>query len=134
MVFYDTLLSVCLMMAKKTEMIATDGLGSVTRVTDGSGAVAQSYQYTAFGKVTASGLFEQPYSFTGREYDVETGLHYYRARYLDPDSGRFISKDPIGFEAGDPVLYGYVSNNAVNWTDPLGLLQFKYYGYWCGPG
>jgi len=122
------------MMAKKTEMIATDGLGSVTRVTDGSGAVAQSYQYTAFGKVTASGLFEQPYSFTGREYDVETGLHYYRARYLDPDSGRFISKDPIGFEAGDPVLYGYVSNNAVNWTDPLGLLQFKYYGYWCGPG
>jgi len=100
----------------------TDGLGSVTRITDGSGAVVQSYVYTAFGKVTATGLFVQPYSFTGREYDAETGLHYYRARYLDPDSGRFIGKDPIGFEAGDPVLYGYVGGNAVNLRDPLGLI------------
>jgi len=60
-----------------------------------------------------SPAYDQPYSFTGREYDVETGLHYYRARYLDPNSGRFISKDPLGFEAGDPVLYGYVGNNSV---------------------
>ena len=58
--------------------------------------------------------------FTGREYDSETGLYFYRARYYDPKIGRFISEDPIGFQGGDLNLYAYVRNNPVNRTDPYG--------------
>lgn len=49
-------------------------------------------------------------TYTGREWDKETGLYYYRARYYDPIEGRFISKDPIGFAGGDVNLFGYVGN------------------------
>lgn len=59
--------------------------------------------------------------YTGREWDKETGLYYYRARYYDPIEGRFISKDPIGFAGGDVNVYGYVGNNAINRTDSTGL-------------
>lgn len=65
--------------------------------------------------------FRNGYQFTAREWDKETGLYYYRARYYDPMEGRFISKDPIGFESGDVNLYGYVHNNPINQTDPTGL-------------
>lgn len=60
------------------------------------------------------------YTFTAREYDSETGLYYYRARYYDPVAGRFITRDPIGFEGGINQ-YAYVLNNPVNYTDPEGL-------------
>jgi len=60
------------------------------------------------------------YTYTGREWDKETGLYYYRARYYDPMEGRFISKDPIGFAGGDVNLYGYTGNNPINLTDPTG--------------
>jgi RHS repeat-associated protein len=52
--------------------------------------------------------------------DAESGLQYNRARYLDSFTGKFISEDPIGFQAGDPNLYRYVANNSLNFTDPLG--------------
>ena len=65
--------------------------------------------------------FSQPFTFTGREYDPESGLYYYRARYYDASTGRFISKDPIGFEGGDTNLYAYAGNNPVNFVDPTGL-------------
>ena len=60
--------------------------------------------------------------FTGREYDSETGLYFYRARYYDPAIGRFISEDPIGFEGGDLNLYAYVRNNPVIYKDPHGTI------------
>jgi type VI secretion system secreted protein VgrG len=66
-------------------------------------------------------MLAMAYTFTGREWDKETGLYYYRARYYDPMEGRFISKDPIGFDGGDVNLYGYVGNNPENLTDPSGL-------------
>jgi RHS repeat-associated protein len=59
-------------------------------------------------------------AFTGREWDPEAGLYYYRARYYDPKVGRFISEDPIGFSA-DVNFYAYVENDPVNRTDPWGL-------------
>ena len=62
------------------------------------------------------------YGYTGREQDGETGLDYYRARYYDAANGRFISVDPIGFEAGDTNLYRYVGNNSTNSTDPSGMI------------
>ncbi len=55
-----------------------------------------------------------------RQFDRED-LYYYRARYYDPTQGRFISRDPIGFAAGDWNLYRYVENDPVNWSDPSGL-------------
>ena len=58
--------------------------------------------------------------FTAREYDSETGLYFYRARYYDPAIGRFISEDPIGFSGGDLNLYAYVRNNPVSRIDPYG--------------
>ena len=58
-----------------------------------------------------------------REFDVESGLYYYRARYYDAKIGRFISKDPIGFAGGDVNVYGYVGNSPTNWVDPWGLAQ-----------
>jgi len=65
---------------------------------------------------------EKPIGFsTGREWDRETGLYYYRARYYDPMDGRFIAKDPIGFKGGDINLYEYTKNNPINLTDSFGL-------------
>ncbi|MNF52445.1 putative deoxyribonuclease RhsC [compost metagenome] len=62
-----------------------------------------------------------PLRFQGQYFDVETGLHYNRYRYYDPQVGRFIGKDPIGF-AGDLNVYMYAPNPA-DWTDPLGLTR-----------
>lgn len=60
-----------------------------------------------------------PFRFTAREFDAETGLSYYRARYYDPASGRFTSEDPLGFGPG-VNFFSYVSNNSVNLDDPFG--------------
>jgi RHS repeat-associated protein len=63
------------------------------------------------------------YTYTGREWDKETGLYYYRARYYDPMEGRFIQKDPIGFKGGVNI-YAYTKNNPINFRDPTGLLSY----------
>jgi RHS repeat-associated protein len=88
-------------------------------LTDEKGRTVQSYDYDSFGNLKdQKERIKQPYTFTAREWDRETGLYYYRARYYDPKVGRFISKDPIGFDGGDVNLYQYVGNNPVNFTDP----------------
>jgi len=66
----------------------TDGLGSITHITDSSKQTIAGYTYDAFGNITSqSGSLANPYTFTGREYDQESGLYYYRARYYDPKIG-----------------------------------------------
>lgn len=98
-----------------------DGLGSVTDITDQSGTQVQAYLYSTFGQMAAlNPSFSQPYSFTAREFDPETGLHYYRARYYDANIGRFLREDPLGFGAG-PNFYTYASNSPSNLIDPFGL-------------
>jgi RHS repeat-associated protein len=77
--------------------------------------------YDAFGSIQSGNTLSQPYAFTGREYDAETGLYYYRARYYDPQVGRFISRDPLGFGGGDVNVYAYVKNRPTVLRDPLGL-------------
>jgi RHS repeat-associated protein len=61
------------------------------------------------------------YSYTGRELDAETGLHYYRARYYDAATGRFLSEDPLGLRPEEVNLYRYVGNQPLIARDPLGL-------------
>ena len=103
-----------------------DGLGSITELTDSTGTVVKTYRYNSFGEIYAqSGSFNQPFTFTGREYDPESGLYYYRARYYDPVAGRFLTRDPIKFKGGIN-LYNYVRNNPINRFDPCGLKG-------CGP-
>jgi RHS repeat-associated protein len=104
-----------------------DGLGSIVALSNASGRVAQAYEYDAFGRLhDRMNAVKQPYTFTGREWDRETGLYYYRARYYDPEIGRFTSKDPIGINGGDVNFYAYVGNNPVNYSDPYGLASLVY--------
>ena len=104
----------------------TNGLGSITALTDSNKAKVQSYIYDSFGQIISqTGSITNPYTFTGREYDPETGLYYYRARYYDAKIGTFISEDPIGL-AGGINLYSYVGLNPINWIDPFGLIKAIY--------
>ncbi|MGA2299528.1 MAG: RHS repeat-associated core domain-containing protein [Candidatus Acidiferrum sp.] len=97
-----------------------DGLGSVTSLSNAAGALAQTYTFDSFGNQTASsGSLTNPFQYTARESDAETGLYYYRARYYDPNTGRFLNEDPTGFRGGIN-LYGCVGNNPINKTDPDG--------------
>jgi RHS repeat-associated protein len=61
--------------------------------------------------------------YTGRQIDWETGLFYYRNRHYHAQLGNFVSRDPIGYTAGDPNLYRYVGNAPANVVDPTGLLR-----------
>ena len=96
----------------------TDHLGSTAALADGSGAVAETLNYDSFGN--NAGSTRTRYTFRGRERDSDTGLLYYRARFYDPQLGRFISEDPIGLNGGINT-YAYVGNNPVWANDPLGL-------------
>ena len=99
-----------------------DGLGSVTSLTNSSGTLSLSYTYDSFGKITASsGSASNPFRYTGRDLDSETGLYYYRARYYDSSTGRFLSEDAARWNAFHN-FYEYVNNNAVNLSDPFGLI------------
>jgi RHS repeat-associated protein len=110
-----------------------DGLGSVTEVSDSSGTIVERYEYDIYGAATiydgndvvlSVSAVGNPYLFTGRRFDPESGNYYYRARVYSPELGRFLSVDPLGFDAGDYNLYRYVFNNPINATDPTGELAF----------
>ncbi|MGA9884872.1 MAG: RHS repeat-associated core domain-containing protein [Candidatus Acidiferrales bacterium] len=106
-----------------TDYYEQDGLGSVTSLTGATGSIAQSYTYDSFGNTTnSSGNVTNPFRYTGRDFDFETSLYYYRARYYDSTNGRFISEDPMQFSAGMD-FYPYVANSPLSFTDPSGLCQ-----------
>jgi RHS repeat-associated protein len=123
----DNLLAVTVFGAGSTNTYyaVKDHLGSVHALVDASGAVAESYTYDAWGNVqpaVSSGplVVGNRYVFQGREYSVATGLYNFRARWYDPVTGRWLSKDPIGLEGG-LNLYVFCENDPVNWVDPWGL-------------
>jgi len=103
---------------------------SITALTDGSGAVSERYAYSAYGTPTitdASGTTRTTtgignrYTYTGREYDETLALYHYRARMYDSVAGRFVSRDPIGFEGSQWNVYEYVNSSPPVLVDPLGL-------------
>jgi len=111
---------ICMKTGAATYFYHFNALGSVIALSNASGDLTETYAYSPYGKVNQASSVGNPYRFTGRRYDPETGSYYYRARYYDPEIGRFLQVDPIGY-VGGINLYGYVSNNSVNLTDPLGL-------------
>ena len=93
---------------------------SIGAITDINGNLTERYGYNAYGKpvvITDSILVDNPYFFTGRQLDSETGLFYFRARYYDASLGQFISRDPIGYVDGMNLYRGYF---ALNRLDPNG--------------
>jgi RHS repeat-associated protein len=104
-----------------------DHLGTVRDLVRDDGSLADHLRYDSFGNAIADAnpAVASRYRFTGREFDLETGLHYYRARYYDASTGRFISEDPIGFDSGDANLFRYVHNDPLHARDPSGLTRQK---------
>ena len=110
-----------------------DGLGSVTAATDDRGLLVEDYRYRAFGEPTvldaqgnvlSKSAIGNPFLFTGREFDQETGLYYYRNRYYAQTLGRFLSQDSFPGNPTNPRSwhrYTYAENNPINRLDPLGL-------------
>jgi RHS repeat-associated protein len=112
--------------AAKVYYYHTDQVGSVKAVTDEAGKVVHKADYFAFGsRFEKSGEFDESHGFTGKEYDSDTGLYYYNARWYDSELGRFISEDPVG-DPNNPNLYSYCRNNPVNMIDPTGLYYAGY--------
>jgi RHS repeat-associated protein len=103
-----------------------DQLGSVrlvVNVTDGT--IAERLDYDEWGKVLRdTNTCFQPWGFAGGIYDKDTGFLLFGARDYDPETGRWVSKDPIRFKGGDTNLYGYVLNDPVNFIDPEGKSWF----------
>jgi RHS repeat-associated protein len=101
--------------------LITDHLGSVVAILNSAGNLVEGYDYTPFGRTTATGIdVGNVLGFTGREYDSASGLYYYRARWYSPDLGRFLEPDPIGLAGWDVNLYRYVGNGPVDSIDPTG--------------
>jgi len=110
-----------------TRWLLADHLGTIRDIVDNAGAVLNHILYDSFGNILSQTdpLIATRYAFTGREFDAETGLHYYRARYYDGAIGRFVSEDPIGFEGRDANLFRYVSNAPSRFSDPFGKYQTR---------
>jgi RHS repeat-associated protein len=100
----------------------SDHQGTVRDLVNNSGVVQNHIRYDSFGRIvsqTAPALNPR-FSYTGREWDSEIELYFYRARYYNPMVGRFIGEDPIEFTGGDGNLYRYVRNSPINLIDPMG--------------
>ena len=107
----------------KTYFYSRDHQGNILHLTNENAEIVEEFTYDAYGKITSyhqSEVTLNPYCYTGREFD-DVDLYYYRFRYYDPTTKRFLSLDPIGFESGDYNHYRYVFSSPVNYTDALGL-------------
>ena len=110
-----------------------DHLGSVLALTDQAGNLVESYEYDTWGRPSVFDATGRPattssvgnrFLFQGREYARATGLYYFRARWYDSVTARWLSADPIGISGG-LNQYAFVGNNPVNFVDPFGLATYQ---------
>jgi len=104
----------------KKEYYARDHLGSVRDVLDEKGNSIARYDYDPYGNLTSDPAKAPEFGYAGMHYHAQSGLYLTKYRAYDPQSGRWLSRDPIG-EAGGINLYAYVEGNPVSFIDPLGL-------------
>ncbi|MEB3041876.1 RHS repeat domain-containing protein [Capnocytophaga gingivalis] len=97
--------------------VDSDGMEVWNRQLDIYGRVRKEYKHSSLGDDVFPFV---PFLYQGQYYDFETGLCYNRFRYYSPETGAYISQDPIGLAGGNPTLYGYVFD-PNSWIDPLGL-------------
>ena len=100
-----------------------DALGSVRVLTDATGAVTDTYDYDAWGNsMNVTGTTANVYRYRGEQFDGDLGLYYLRARYFNPLTGRFLSRDPEDVE-DPPSLhrYMYAAADPVDRADPTGM-------------
>jgi RHS repeat-associated protein len=92
-------------------------------VLDNGGALKDTVQYDAFGNIISEtgSSFRGRYAWTGRDRDAETGYQYNRARWYNPSTARWLTQDPLGFDAGDSNLYRYISNGVTLGIDASGM-------------
>jgi RHS repeat-associated protein len=111
-----------------------DGAGSVRQLTNlaANVTVTDTYEYDAFGNaVNKTGATPNNYLYRGEQYDPDLGLYYLRARYYNPATGRFLSRDPEDGISNNPATlhkYLYVGGDPVNGIDPLGwedIIEYK---------
>jgi len=109
--------------AKRYVYYHNDQNGTPLRITDKAGNLVWKGDYDGFGKAVVTSSATAPVTsnlrFPGQYFDAESGLHYNNRRYYDPDTGRYLTRDPIGFEGGIN-LYAYARHNPVAYTDPSG--------------
>jgi RHS repeat-associated protein len=102
-----------------TSYLHADRLGSIRLITDPTGAQTASYTYDAYGQTTGhAGAATTPFGYTG-QYTDATGLIYLRARYYDPSTAQFLTRDPLEDETGAP--YSYAGSDPLDNSDPSGL-------------
>jgi len=98
-----------------------DHLGTPQELTNAQGKIVWSAHYLAYGQIARLdvGIVDNPLRFQGQYFDRESGLHYNRHRYYNPDNGRYLTPDPVKLAGG---LNGYLYvPNPTGWVDPLGL-------------
>ena len=89
---------------------------------DATGAVQKRYTYDVYGKPTVTGTMSNEFDFAGQETDPSTGLHYLRARHMDPATRRFMSREPMALDPGwIGNSFAFGAGNPVQLTDPSGL-------------
>jgi RHS repeat-associated protein len=109
--------------AGSTSYYLHDAQGSVRGLADTAGEITDQYTYAAFGElVEQEGATDNPYRYTGQQYDEASGLYSLRARYYDPAAGRFLSADPLEQWRNVRELnrYSYAASDPVNLVDPTG--------------
>jgi RHS repeat-associated protein len=123
----------------KRHFYMRDHLGSVRDVLDQTGAKIASYDYDPYGNLMNNPQTPPEFGFAGMQYHAQSGLYLTMYRVYDPQTGRWLSKDPI-LEEGGFNLYAYVEGDPLNYIDPLGLWGFGdplpqgFVDFWAGFG
>ncbi len=106
-------------------MYATNSRGDITKNISLDGTVHNTYAYSAYG-INMTDDAVQIFGFNGEVADAETGLIYLRNRYYDPETGTFLTQDPVKDGLN---WYAYCAGDPINYTDPWGLISAIFVSY-----